>query len=320
VRFEFLAPERFEEWDAFVERSPQGSIYAKSAYLAAVGCPFRIGVARREESIVAGIPLTTNEARVSGNPLFAKYLGVLHAPELHADERPGATYAVDRLLIDGMQVRGAWTYAFHPRYENWLPFYWRGFRQTTRYTHQISLSGGVPFRARYGEKVKAPLRTARRNGLALVEVTDAQVARLNRLTYEARRTRPPFSDEYLLRFLREASRRGCAYARGVTDANGALHAAALVVHDAGSANLILDGSDPRYRGSGGNTLLIDHMIEFAAARCRTFDFEGSMHERIERFYRGFGGRVVPYSVIHAGNVATRLYLLLLDAYKRLRYS
>jgi hypothetical protein len=310
----FLPPERHPEWNAFVDRSPQGSVYAKTHYLEAVGCRFRIAAVLERDEILGGILLATNEARVSSNPLFVKYLGVLHAPDLED------AHAVDRLLIEGARVRGVWSYAFHPAYDDWLPFHWQGFRQTTSYTHQIRFTGEPGFRSRYGEKVKGPLRAARKHGLAIADVSHAEVARLDRLSYEARGTRPPFSESRLVGLLDRLAAAGCVYAKGVRDAAGGLHAAAVVVHDRGSANLILDGSDRRQRAAGGNTLLVDHMIEFAQARCRLFDFEGSMHERIARFYRGFGGRLVPYSVIRAGNLPTSLYLLALGAYKRLRYS
>ena len=40
-----------------------------------------------------------------------------------------------------------------------------------------------------------------------------------------------------------------------------------------------------------------HGIELASKLGLCFDFEGSMHEPIERFFRSFGGRQIPYFVI-----------------------
>jgi prolyl oligopeptidase PreP (S9A serine peptidase family) len=60
------------------------------------------------------------------------------------------------------------------------------------------------------------------------------------------------------------------------------------------------------------------MIEFASKHCWIFDFEGSMHERIEKFYRGFDGEIVPYYLIYKANLPTLLYHCFLDTVKKWR--
>lgn len=304
-------------WDEFVCCSPQGSVYAKSFYLDSTGYPYTIGVVEKGHSIKGGIVLARNEVGVRCNPLFVKYLGVLYSPETF--HKPGETYKVDRALLASIMPCGVWFYSFHPNFRNWLNFYWKGFRQTTHYTYRIDFTAVQDYRSRYGEKVKAPLRAAERHGLVLDDIDIEILMEVDHATYAARSTRPPYRRERLVNQLRTLSDHGCLYKKCVKDPDGNIHAAAAIVYDDKTSNLIINGSRPEYRRFGGNTLLIDHMIDYTSSRMAVFDFEGSMHERIEAFYRGFGGTLTPYYVIRAGNIATAVYSLAMRIYKRVKY-
>src|SRR5262245_26720571 len=59
------------------------------------------------------------------------------------------------------------------------------------------------------------------------------------------------------------------------------------------------------------SLLIWEAIQFSAKVTKRFDFEGSMVESIERFFRAFGARQVPYfSVKKVSSRRLRAYLAL----------
>ena len=78
------------------------------------------------------------------------------------------------------------------------------------------------------------------------------------------------------------------------DAQGRVHAAAYVVWDSESAYYLLGGGDPALRNSGATSLVMWKAITFAATVTKRFDFEGSMLEPVERFFRAFGARQTPY--------------------------
>lgn len=56
----------------------------------------------------------------------------------------------------------------------------------------------------------------------------------------------------------------------------------------------MGGSDPDLRNSGANSLCMWEAIKFASTATKAFDFEGSMIEPVERFFRAFGARQKPY--------------------------
>jgi hypothetical protein len=56
----------------------------------------------------------------------------------------------------------------------------------------------------------------------------------------------------------------------------------------------MSGIDPDLRNSGAMSLLVWEALRFAATVTERFDFEGSVIEPVERFFRAFGGAQKPY--------------------------
>ena len=78
------------------------------------------------------------------------------------------------------------------------------------------------------------------------------------------------------------------------DAEKRIHAAAYFVYDSNCCYYLIGGGDTELRNSGATSLLIWEGIKFASTVSKSFDFEGSMIEPIERFFRAFGGVPTPY--------------------------
>jgi hypothetical protein len=307
----------YPRWDEFVDLSPQGGIYSKSFYLKSVGYPFKIGVVEENGEVIGGIVLAKNEVGVLSNPLFVKYLGVLYAVDVEKSGKGrDLKYKIDREIISNMGGGKIWSYSFHPNFKNWLNFYWNGYKQTTRYTYQIDFSKTPDFRMNYGGNVKGHFKTARKHNLIIDDIDFEKFAEVNAKTYEGQSKRAPYSKKKLITVLYNLAEHNCLYAKAVKDCEGNVHSVAAVVYDRRSANLILNGTDPAYKQFSGNTLLIDHMIDFAGKNCGIFDFEGSMHERIEKFYRDFGGNITSYCFIYKANLPTLLYRCFLDTVKK----
>lgn len=63
----------------------------------------------------------------------------------------------------------------------------------------------------------------------------------------------------------------------------------------------MSGSDPILRSSGAISLLRWESIKYSSSVTKSFDFEGSMIEPIERFMRSFGAIQTPYFAISKTN-------------------
>jgi hypothetical protein len=78
-----------------------------------------------------------------------------------------------------------------------------------------------------------------------------------------------------------------------------------VVWDPNAAFHLLSGGDPELRTSGAGSLLMWEAIMRARAVTDVFDFEGSMLEPVERFFRAFGARQTPYIHVSRATPAAR---------------
>ncbi|MBP7462126.1 MAG: GNAT family N-acetyltransferase, partial [Candidatus Delongbacteria bacterium] len=76
-------------------------------------------------------------------------------------------------------------------------------------------------------------------------------------------------------------------------------AAAFCIHDAHTAYYLLGGHYRENRHHGAGPLAVWECIKKSRdLGLSTFDFEGSMIQPIERYFRGFGGKLVSYYTIN----------------------
>lgn len=208
-------------------------------------------------------------------------------------------------LIDKLPPFDSFTQGFHYSVANWLPFCWKGFRQTTRYTYIIEdLSSPDDLFSAFRSNIKTDIRKAEK---ALRVVYDNDVERffhLNKLTFDRQNLSMPYELTFLQRVDSACVERGCRKVFFAEGSDGAVHAAVYLVWDKQSAYYLMGGADPALRNSGATSLLLWEAIQFAATVTRKFDFEGSMLEPVERFFRSFGAVQKPY--FHVSKVNSRL--------------
>jgi hypothetical protein len=78
------------------------------------------------------------------------------------------------------------------------------------------------------------------------------------------------------------------------DDQGRRHAGVYMVWDENSAYYLMGGGDPALRNGGAASLCMWEAVKYASTVARSFDFEGSMLESVERFFRGGGAVQMPY--------------------------
>jgi len=200
---------------------------------------------------------------------------------------------------------------FNHRITNWLPFYWRGFKQTTRYTYilnDISDLGKVWLGLQ--ENVRRHIQNAERRLTVRSDLSVETFLDVVELTFSRQNRRLPFPRE-LFRCVEKAciahDARRMFFAQ---DAEGRIHAALYLIMDASYAYYLLGGADPRLRSSGAQSLLCWEAIKLASGKNLKFDFEGSMIEPIERAFRAFGAVQVPYLQIYGAAPLAKVLLLI----------
>lgn len=238
-----------------------------------------------------------------------------------ADPPPGTKYAkrlarekdLMEALIDQLPYYQVFRQNFAPEVTNWLPFYWKGFQQTTRYTYRLTNLGEPEIICSgFQNKIRTDIRKAKKLGVLVERSSDIDAfLDVNELTFQRQGTKLPYSRPYVKRLFTacQANEAGTIFlARGE---NGRVHAGSFLVWNDHCAYYLMGGGDPELRNSGATSLAMWHAIQFAATVSQIFDFEGSMIEPVERFFRGFGAVQTPYfavSHIRSRRVASAMAL------------
>ena len=186
---------------------------------------------------------------------------------------------------------------WHHARTNWLPFFWHGFYQTTQYTYRIpDLSDLAKIWAGFRENIRTDIRKAKTQYSLNVQrynsIDDFLV--LNAKTFERQKISPPYSRSFIKRLDNACANRGARAIFICADSEGRHHAGAYIVWDDECAYYLMGGGDPGLRSSGATSLCLWEAIQFAASKSKSFDFEGSMIEPVERFFRAFGADQTPY--------------------------
>ncbi|WGF87854.1 GNAT family N-acetyltransferase [Marinivivus vitaminiproducens] len=256
-------------------------------------------------------------------PPLTPFLGPwLRMAEGKANTRLAREHELLGKLADALPPYDVFAQDFHPQYANWLPFHWRGFRQTTRYTYVIDdLDDLDQTWAGLHESTRREVRKARK--CVTVDPGDdlETFIELNRMTYRRQGRSLPYDPAILRRVDTACARQGARRVLIARDGTGRAHAGLYLVWDQSSAYYLMGGLDPERRSSGAMSLLMWQAIRLAATVTRSFNFEGSMIQPIERFFRGFGARQVPYSHIRTsrtlkGRIAEAGHELLRSTWKR----
>lgn len=283
------------------------SIFEQPWWLDAVA-PGRWGAVevRRGDKVVARLPYAHRRRfglTTIGQPPFTQTLGPWLAPRVGKYARQLETEK--KLLGELIEMLPPFDFfrqSFSPMLTNWLPFYWAGFEATVRYTYRIEdLSDLDRVRSEFQEHVRRGIRKAE----GAVEVDHdyplEDLLRLNEQTYARQGVRSPDSPELVRRLDAACAERGARRILGAVDSRGRVHAALYVVWDERTLYALINARDPELQTVGSNTLLYWEAIRLASEVSRVFDFEGSMLEPIEHYFRGFGGRQTPYfSISRAG--------------------
>lgn len=233
-------------------------------------------------------------------PHFVKWMGPWLPPDPH--RRLGEMYEMVELLRRQLPKVLRMSIDCHPDFQSWLPLYWAGFRQTTRYTYILPLSGD--YEAGFNRNIRRNIKKAKAELSISTEGTFDEFYRLHCLSFQRQGKELPYSRALLERHLLALQQHHAARTFFARDAQDRLHSTALLSWDAGRAYYHLSGDDPELRSSGAGILLVQHAMQWSARELRVpvFDFEGSMLPQVEAVRRQFGATPLPYHRIWKNRV------------------
>jgi hypothetical protein len=283
------------------------SVFEQPWWLDAVA-PGQWGAAEvmRGDKVVARLPYMQRRRlglTTISQPPFTQTLGPWLAPmEGKYARRVETEKKLLSQLVEMLPPFDFFRQSLAPSLTNWLPFYWTGFEATVRYTYRIAdLTDLDRVRSEFQEQVRRGIKKAE----SAVEIDHdyplEDLLRLNEQTYARQGVKSPDDPDLIRRLDAACAARGARRIIGAVDAEGRTHAALYVVWDERTLYALINAREPELQTFGSNTLLYWEAIKLASEVSQLFDFEGSMLEPIEHFFRGFGGRQTPYfSISKAG--------------------
>ena len=176
-----------------------------------------------------------------------------------------------------------------------FPFYWNGFKLQMAYSYRIEDIRDVDqLWDNLADNIRREIRKAQKQLKVeddhpiedLILMQDKTFSRQGRKRRDVHKLLKRLDDA-----LKEKNARRLLCA---VDSERRIHAASYYVFDERCCYYLIGGGDPELRTSGASSLLMWEGIKLASTVSAAFDFEGSMIEPIERFFRAFGGVPVPY--------------------------
>jgi len=269
-----------------------------------------VAIVERGDIIVASLPFTKrtkNGVTILGQPQLTQALGPWIRDlgiETNGANRLGYEKKVYTALIEALPSYQIFKQSWHASKTNWLPFYWKGFGQTTLYTYQLfNLENFDQLYADMRSNVRGDIKKAvTRFGVRLKDnPTIDDFLKLNQKTYDRQGIANPESEQLIRNVFIAVKARNSGALFIAEDEAGEMHAGAFIVWDDSCAYYLMGGGDPELRKSGATSFCLWEAIKFASSVSRSFDFEGSMIEPIERYFRAFGAIQVPYFEIRSVN-------------------
>ena len=303
-----------ESYRKLCQSEPSIPIFSQDWWLDIVCGPQRWDAIILENNgrIKAAMPLYHPLADVISMPAFTQTMGPWFAPD-SADTkyttRLSQRQAISQQLIERLAPYRVFLQNFHHDITDWLPFYWAGFQQTTRYTYLLErIDQPELCWQQMSANIRRNIIKARdKQGLILRKGIDTEAfLKIQDQTFARQGLRLKQDKKILRQLIATCRQRGQGDIWGAFDSQERLHAAAFVVWQPQSAYYLAGGGDPSLRSSGAHSWVMWEAIRYVSQFTDCFDFEGSMLPGVERFFREFGAKQTPYFTI------TKTKLSLLD--------
>lgn len=286
------------------ESEPNIPLFSQAWWLDAVaGDAWDVAVVEKGDNIVASMPYVLTHRyglKVITQPKLTQNLGPwIKSNDAKYAKRLAHEKDLMQALIKKLPDYDYFAQNWHYKQTNWLPFYWQGFAQTTRYTYRLENLYGLKSDNIWqflNQNIRTDIKKASNREKLIVrdDLPMEDFIKLNNMVFNRQGLDKPYDEVLLKNIEHAAAGRNQRKIFIAEDGEGKQHAGVYIIWDNNSAYYLLGGGNPELRNSGATSLCLWEAINFASTVTKSFDFEGSMIEPIERFFRGFGAKQTPY--------------------------
>jgi hypothetical protein len=310
-----LDPTEYDQWDAFVDQTPQGMVFNKSFWLQAhadvLGADMAVYGCYRKDQLVAGCALyfkTLAALRIITTPPGTPYMGILIQPRQTNDSARRLRHNLDVTAHLAAAIKSDFDRALlinHPGLIDVRPFLWQKWSVNVLYTFIVDLNTVIDA----PPKVRSKLRKAQRLGIEVRPSNDIDAFHdIWAKTFYKQNSVPRFSREALAKIFSRLRAHHCCRLYLAFDGDDQSISGRVVVWSGRKASAWLLGTNPAYLSTGVTPLLFWHTFQDLKGEFDTFDMFGSNIESIARFKSEFGGELTPYYAAETFRSAVMKYV------------
>ena len=200
---------------------------------------------------------------------------------------------VTKELMDQLPKCSLYFQQYYPAFQNWLPFYWAGYKQTTRYTYLMDKTIG---KETLKQKLKGNLRRSFNQLEKITEIRDHDYDSLYPLlvkSFEKKNKPLPYNPKAVRQLFENFKGTDRIIAKGCHHKEtGELMAGVVIARDKERNYGIINFNMPDATPNGALGYLIwETMFQLDTT---ITDFEGWMLKEVEFYLRAFGGQLSPH--------------------------
>lgn len=298
-----------EKYRDFCKKEKNIPVFSKDWWLDSV-CGednWDVVIVEKEQEILASLPYNKTRKAIFDiitMPKLTQTMGVyIKYPDIQKYDKK-LSYEKDMMnkLIQQLPIVDMFSQNFHYSITNWLPFYWNGYEQTTRYTYVIEdLTDLERVFSNFSHSKRKNIKKAEKLVQIKFDISSKDFYENHKMTLAKQKSKIAYSYEQFSQMYNNTYKNNSGRTIYAIDSENNIHAALFVIWDNNSAYDLISTIDPDFRNSGAASLLIKEIIKYVSSKTNKFDFEGSMIEQVESSFRQFGAKQKPYFKISKTN-------------------
>lgn len=259
-------------------------------------------IVKENNKIIARLPYVFDNGKIK-NPTYTQTLGIWMDESLKNFQKGNSQLHKQKEIIaellSQLPKNNQIDVIFDSSLKYILPFRWHGFNIEPTFSYRITNLRNMDFvNERIGKTVEKNIKTALKKVTVDCDSKDFEsLIKLQNMTYSRQNRRNPIDEQLTLHVMQKAIEYGSGRLMIALDEEENIHSAAFFLYDEKICYYLMGGQNSKFKNYGSQNLLLSEGIKFAASVSKSFDFEGSMVEGIENFFRQFGGeQVINYHV------------------------
>ena len=228
-------------------------------------------------------------------PPFTQFLG----PWIKQDVRNNLSYRKYHEIIENLYNQlpefDYCCHHWHYDYQDWLPLYWKGFKQTTRYTYIIPPEQPLETtwdKINYTSK-REILKSQQKYKIHFLDDFECFYGFVKN-NFALKNKNNPYDYSFFSKINDACVTNNCRIIIAAADESKSIHGVIYLLFDTNSLYYFSGGCDNTGLKDDLIKLLVWESIKIANEKKLIFDFEGSMIKNVEFFFNSFGCIQKPY--------------------------